>query len=124
MSEVTHVNWLKGKSLSRVTIKEKKGNLHYCLVRELRNTELDGQCDACAKRHSNANLVCAMTRKVQSYATEPIFYNFLTRKPVPGEWELVDVETFNSSLGREVWRLNAPVAATPTGARLVGSSTD
>ena len=123
MSEVTHVNWLRGVTLSRVTIKEKKGNLHYCVVRELRNTELDGQCDACAKRHSNANIECSMTRHVKSYATEPVFYNFHTRKPVPGEWELVDVQTFNASLSREVWRLNAPVAATSTGAKLVGTNT-
>lgn len=124
MSEVTHVNWLKGVSLSRVTIKERVGNVVYCVVRELQNTELDGQCDSCAKRHSNANLLCAMTQKQPSYATEPIFYDFHTRKPVPGEWELVDVETFKASLGREVWRLNAAVAATPTGAKLIGSSTD
>lgn len=117
------MNWLRGVTLTRVTIKEKRGNLHFCVVRDLKNTELDGQCDACAKRHSNANLLCAMTRKTPSYATEPIFYDFHTRKPIAGEWELVDVETFNASLSREVWRQNAPVAATPTGAKLVGTST-
>ena len=122
MSEITHVNWLRGGDLARLTIQKIDGQAHHCVVRALRNTEFDGRCDGCARRHSNANLRCAMTRHEPTFATEPVFYDFYTRRPILGEWELIDVETFNASLSREVWQRNTAQAATATGAKLVGLS--
>lgn len=118
MTDVTHVNWIRGGSLDRVTIVKTEGTARYCIVRTLKNTEKDGECDACARRHTNTNLRCSMSQKRPSPLTEDIFYDFFTRKPIVGEWEMVDVETYNASLGRQTWRQIAVLAATPTGAKL------
>lgn len=118
MKDVTQVNWIRGITLERMTIVSSSNAMFYCIVRELKNTELDGHCDGCARRHSNTNLRCAMTQQRETTLTENIFYDFYTRKPIVGHWKLVDMETYNSSLGRQTWQRVAPLAATPTGAKL------
>jgi hypothetical protein len=118
MKDVTHVDWIRGITLDRVTVVKTEGTTYFCIVRVLQNTEKDGECDGCSKRHSNTNLRCAMTQKRPTLLTEDVFYDFHTRKIMQGEWEMIDIETYNASLGRQVWRLTANVAATPTGAKL------
>ena len=121
MKEVTHVDWIRGVTLERVTVVKKVGDRHECIVRTLKNTELDGQCDACARRHAPSQLRCAMTRHEPTTLVEPVHYAFGTRRIIPGIWELEGgQETFNSSLSREVWVQRAPTASTRTGAVLLG----
>ncbi len=121
MKEVTHVDWIRGITLERVTVVNKSEGRHECIVRTLKNTELVGQCDACARRHAPTQLRCAMTRREPSPLVEPVHYVFGTQTIVPGIWELDGgQETFNSSLSREVWVQRAPTAATRSGALLLG----
>jgi len=120
MADLTTVTWIRGPSLDRLTVVSTAAGVHHCIVRALRNTERDGGCDGCPRRHSPANLMCAMNTKGVTFATEAAFYDFHSRRLVPGEWHLVDIQTFSGSLSRESWRRVAAVAAAATGAKLVG----
>ena len=61
-----------------------------------------------------------MSQKISSPLIEDVFYDFYTKKVVPGDWHQIDVETYNASLGRQTWELRAAVAGTPSGAKLTG----
>ena len=118
MKDVTHVNWIRGITLDRVTVVKSEGSTYYCIVRELKNTEKEGKCDGCARRHTNTNLRCSMSQKRPTPLTKDVFYDFHTRAVKQGDWTMIDIETYNSSLARQTWQLSANVATTPTGAKL------
>lgn len=119
MKDVTHVDWIVGRTLERVTIVKKEGDLYHCLVRQLSGSELEGGCDGCAKRHSPLNLQCSMTQHQKTWATEDVFYDFVTRQIVLGEWRRVDQEWYKFNLGREVWTRVCDRAPTRIGATLI-----
>ena len=119
MRDVTHVDWVVGRTLERITVVLKEGNIHHCLVRQLTGSEMDGGCDGCAKRHSPLNLMCSMTQGTPTWATEDVFYDLATQKVVKGVWRRIDQEWYKFNLGREVWVCESDKAPTRIGARLI-----
>jgi len=87
------------------------------LVRRLENGEMLGRCDACVRRHSFSNLRCGMNQ-VGQRAYGNCFYDFRTRMPIPGVWQLVDSSWQRGSMGVETWQRTMPTAPTPTGGLL------
>lgn len=118
MKDVTHVDWVVGRTLDRVTVVGIDKNVYHCLVRQLAGSELEGQCDGCAKRHSHLNLHCSMTQHLKTWATEDVFYDMVTRSVIPGEWRRTDQEWYKFNLGREVWTRVSERAPTRIGASL------
>jgi len=119
MKDVSHVDWIVGKTLERVTVVKREGNVHHCLVRQLMGSEAEGGCDGCAKRHSPLNLQCSMTQNQPTWATEDVFYDMVTHQVIQGEWRRVDQEWYMFNLGREVWIRDFDRAPTRIGAKLV-----
>lgn len=120
VSEITRIDWINGKDLSRLMILQRTENEYLCLVRELRGLEKEGGCDACQRRHSFTNPRCQMNlAEKRTYFN--CFYDFNTRMPIPGIFVLVDVISQKGSVSQETWKKIAPRAPTQTGGQLIYS---
>ena len=119
VNELTKVDWFVGTDLRRLMELPGGTAVHkQFLVRRLENSEAAGRCDACIKRHSPTNARCGMNI-AGTRAYDSCFYDFRTRRPIPGRWQLLDCSWQRGSIGTETWQRVAKLAGTRTGGELL-----